>query len=168
MSQLALATAAAILIPVLWGCGGTPQQQGNSPVTVEQPHWTGTIRPRDSRTGEARPSRQPGMYQGSVRMTPSENVARQTSIHILLSSPESSGSLSWVLASGRCGAIEAPVLPISAFDPLDVGSNGRAEATADIPFEFPTNGSYHIDFFSGNSARLSEVVACASLKFRED
>ncbi|HEU6451059.1 MAG TPA: hypothetical protein VFT57_06535 [Gemmatimonadaceae bacterium] len=104
-----------------------------------------------------------------MRLTRVDGDISRTNIYIMLSGPPpgSSEGMSWVLASGRCGALESPVLPVSAFDPIDVGSNGRAEKTVTIPFEFPSDGSYHVDFFSGHSARLTDVVACADLKLKE-
>jgi hypothetical protein len=90
----------------------------------------------------------------------------RTTIHIRMSTPENGGSISWVLASGRCGNLMSPVLPITAFDPLDVGGSGSVDATAEIPFEFPTEGMFHIDIFVGHTARLTEVIACANLALK--
>lgn len=163
--------AAASLMILLGACGGsTSQQSGSSSrLSAKRVNWTGDIRAREARTGAAAPSKPPAMYQGSVRLTRADGDISRTNIYILLSgpAPDNNESMSWVLASGRCGAIEAPVLPVSAFDPLDIGSNGRAEKSTTVPFEFPTDGMYHVDFFSGHSARLTNVVACADLKLKE-
>lgn len=97
-------------------------------------------------------------------MRPWEDDTSRTSISIHLSTPESNRSISWALVTGRCGAIEAPVLPVNSFEPLEIGSDGRGETTTHIAFQTPTDGSYHIDFYSGNSARLTDVVACAEMK----
>jgi len=59
------------------------------------------------------------------------------------------------------------VLPISSFNPLEVSSNGSIDTTEEIPFEFPTDGMYHLDIFGGHSARLTEVVACANLSYKQ-
>lgn len=170
MHQLTRAATAATLMVALGACGSTSKQQsGTTKLSAKEVNWTGTIRAREARTGAAAGSKPPAMYQGSVRLTRVEGDISRTNIYILLSGPppENSESMSWVLASGRCGALEAPVLPVSAFDPLDVGSNGRAEKSTTVPFEFPTDGMYHVDFFSGHSARLTGVVACADLKLKE-
>ena len=100
-------------------------------------------------------------------MSPWEDDTSRTSISIFLSTPESNRSISWALVTGRCGAIEAPVLPVNSFAPLEIGSDGRVEATTHIPLQMPTDGSYHIDFYSGNTARLTDVVACADLKRKD-
>ena len=170
MHQLTRAAAAATLMAALGACGSTAKQQaGSTTISAKETSWTGNIRAREARSGSAAPSKPAAMYQGSVRLTRADGDISRTNIYILLSgpAPDNGESMSWVLASGRCGAIEAPVLPVSAFDPLDVGSNGRAEKTTTIAFEFPTDGMYHVDFFSGHSARLTAVVACADLKLKE-
>jgi hypothetical protein len=170
MHHLTRAAAAAAFLCVLGGCASSSKQHsGGNELSVKEQYWTGTIRAREQRTGQAMHSQVPVMYQGNVRLTRVEGDISRTNVYIMLSGPPpaTSESMSWVLASGRCGAVEAPVLPVSAFDPLDMGSNGRAEKSVTVPFEFPSGGMYHIDFFSGRSARLTDVVACADLKYKE-
>jgi hypothetical protein len=169
MHHLTRSAAAVVCLGVLGACGGkaTPQT-GSSSLSVKETSWTGNIRAREQRTGEVTPSGPTASYQGTVRLTKVEGDISRTNIYIMLSGPppQTSDALSWVLASGRCGAIEAPVLPVSAFDPLDVGSNGRGEKSLTVPFEFPTTGTYHVDFFSGHSARITDVIACADLRLK--
>ena len=165
MQRFALVAATGILTLSLVACassgsthtGGSQQASGSG-------RWTGTIRATPTRTGEVAPTKPAAAYQGNVSMSRWEDDTSRTSISIFLSTPESNRSISWALVSGRCGAIEAPVLPVNSFEPLQVGSDGRAETTTHIAFETPTDGSYHVDFYSGNSARLTDVVACADLK----
>ena len=170
MHHLTRPAAAAILLCVIGGCASSSKQQsGTSKLSASETSWNGTIRAREARTGQAMHSQVPVMYQGNVRLTRAEGDISRTNVYIMLSGPPpaTSESMSWVLASGRCGALEAPVLPVSAFDPLDVGSNGRAEKSVTVPFEFPSDGVYHVDFFSGRSARLTDVVACADLNYKD-
>lgn len=170
MQNLIRAAAVATILGVLGGCRSAGNQQpGVEKFSAKEPTWTGTIRARESRTGQATPMKLPAMYQGSVRLTRVEGDISRTNVYIMLSGPPPGGSegMSWVLASGRCGAVESPVLPVSAFDPIDIGSNGRAEKSVTIPYEFPMDGVLHVDFFSGHSARLTDVVACADLKLKE-
>lgn len=167
MHHLRRAAVVAAILAMVGGCKSAGNQEsGVEKLSVKDQSWSGTIRAREARTGEA--TRQKGtiMYQGNVRLTRVDGDISRTNIYIMLSGPPpgSSEGMSWVLASGRCGALETPVLPVSAFDPIDVGSNGRAEKSVTIPFEFPDDGTYHVDFFSGHSARLTDVVACADLK----
>ena len=170
MYQFRSVVATTVVMIALGACASASKQQsGTTKLSAKQANWTGNIRAREARTGQATPTKPPAMYQGSVRLTRVEGDISRTGIYILLSgpTPENSNAMSWVLASGRCGGVEAPVLPVSSFDPLDVGSNGRAEKSTTIPFEFPMDGMYHVDFFSGHAARLTEVVACADLKFKD-
>jgi hypothetical protein len=157
----------ASLIVLFAGCSSsTSNARATRLATRTEPHWEGGIRPMQARTGAAEPSSPPALVEGSVSLTKSGGDISRTYVHIRLSAPGGGNSISWALASGRCGNLETPVLPISAFDPLEVGANGRAEATEEIPFEFPTDGTYHLDIFGGHSARLTEVVACANLTYK--
>lgn len=107
-----------------------------------------------------------------MRVMPAEGGLHQTSIYVLLTSNGSNGpeadsrNVSWGLVVGNCGTAVAPVLPVTTFPPVELSSNGRGEVTATIPFEFPTGGVYHVDFYAGRSAGLPSVIACASLKHR--
>jgi hypothetical protein len=169
MHHVTRSAAAAVFLCVLGACGGkTGQQAAMSDLSSNEQSWTGNIRAREQRSGQVGPTSPSANYQGTVRLTRVEGDISRTNVYIMLSGPppQTSDGISWVLASGRCGAIEAPVLPVSAFDPLDVGSNGRGEKSLTIPFEFPTTGSYHVDFFSGHSARLTDVIACADLRIK--
>jgi hypothetical protein len=109
-------------------------------------------------------------YEGSVLVTRAEGELRQTSIYVLLTSSGSNGpsadvrSVSWGLVVGRCGTAVAPVLPVTTFPPVELSSSGRGEVTATIPFDFPTEGEYHIDFYAGSTSGLPSVIACAGLK----
>jgi hypothetical protein len=169
MHQLRSVLALATMACVASACSSSSSHQGGTEqLSVKEMSWTGNVRAREARTGEAAPTGPTAIYQGTVRLTRTDGDISRTSIHILFSGPppQNNEAMSWVLASGRCGSVEAPVLPVSAFDPLDIGSNGRIEKSVTIPFEFPTSGMYHVDFFSGHSARITDVVACADLRYK--
>ncbi|HEX5409489.1 MAG TPA: hypothetical protein VFW89_06960 [Gemmatimonadaceae bacterium] len=167
MQLLSLGPAMAALVIVAATCSrSTSNAQGNQPVPRSEPHWEGGIRPMQPRTGAAEPSSAPALFEGTAELTRSGGDISRTYVHIHLSTPGNGSSVYWALASGRCGNLENPVLPISSFTPLEVGSNGMIETTEEIPFEFPTDGMFHLDIFGGHSARLTEVVACANLSYK--
>jgi hypothetical protein len=168
MRNLTLGTAIASLIVALAACSrSTSSAQGNQRIARVQPHWEGGIKPMQPRTGAAEPTAPPALFQGTVQLTRSGGDISRTYVHIHLSTPGNGSSVYWALASGRCGNFEDPVLPISSFNPLEVSSNGSIDTTEEIPFEFPTDGMYHLDIFGGHSARLTEVVACANLSYKQ-
>lgn len=165
-TTLGRATARALLVAGLAACSSAPKATDGSRVTVEQDHWSGTIRPIEARTGEVAGTKPPAQYHGTILMSRAGTGMSRTRIEISLNRPEQYGSVSWALSTGRCGMMVAPVLPISVFAPLEMSGSGRGDATEEVPFEFPTDGMYHVDIFSGHSARLTEVVACADLSYR--
>lgn len=167
MRHFFLGTAMASVVFVFAGCSrSTSKAHVNELASRSEPHWEGGIRPMQPRTGAAEPSSPPSLFDGTAQLTRSGGDISRTYVHIHLSTPGNGSSVYWALASGRCGNLESPVLPISSFNPLEVGSNGMIDATEEIPFEFPTDGMFHLDIFGGHSARLTEVVACANLSYK--
>ena len=168
MRHFILGTAMASLVVVFATCSrSTSNASGSQRVARVQPRWEGGIRPMEQRTGAAEPTKPAALFEGSVQLTRSGGDISRTYVHIHLSTPGNGSSIYWALASGRCGNVETPVLPISSFNPLEVSANGSIESTEEIPFEFPTDGMYHLDIFGGHSARLTEVIACANLTYKE-
>jgi len=139
----------------------------------KQAHWTGTIRPRDRQDGTAMFDFSGQKFGGNVEVTRATGEVDRTTIAITLTNSGSEGpsakvsEVSWGLVVGRCGTRAAPVLPVTAFEPVELSSTGRGEVTSTIPFYFPTNGSYHIDIYAGSASSPSSVVACAELKYKE-
>ena len=168
MRHFILGTAMASLVVVFATCSrSTSNASGSQRLARVQPHWEGGIRPMQPRTGAAEPTTPAALFEGNVQLTRSGGDISRTFVHIHLSTPGNGSSVYWALASGRCGNVETPVLPISSFNPLEVSANGSIETTEEIPFEFPTEGMYHLDIFGGHSARLTEVVACANLSYKD-
>ena len=168
MNRFVLAAAAAALTLAGSACAsGSSKQKGVGIAPAGGMYWTGNIRPMEQRTGAATPVSPAAMFEGTVLMMGSREDSTRTTIHIRLSTPTNGGSVSWILSSGRCGNFMNPVLPVTAFDPLDVGSNGSVDETTTIPLQFPTDGSFHVDILAGHTARLTEVIACANLSLKE-
>jgi hypothetical protein len=137
-------------------------QQAFANMLPEQLVWTGAIRAVEHRSGMVEPSKR-AVMNGSVRMVQDPANRSHSRIDITLSSPRGDNFLSWALSTSRCGSSGVPVLPINNFQPLEVGSSGRADASVSVPFAFPTQGEYHVDVFIGNQAVLNDVIACANL-----
>ncbi|MDQ3243089.1 MAG: hypothetical protein M3Q09_05140, partial [Gemmatimonadota bacterium] len=57
-----------------------------------------------------------------------------------------------------------PVIPINNFPELQIGGGGRAQTTADLPFEFPTQGTYHINIYRERQQNLAGLLACGNLR----
>jgi hypothetical protein len=51
------------------------------------------------------------------------------------------------------------------FPLIDISSNGRGEVTAELPLQLSSQGSYHVNVYSGGH-RLDNVVTCANLRYQ--
>ena len=73
--------------------------------------------------------------------------------------------LSWAIVAGSCGTPSLPILPMSNFPELNIGSGGRAEVTGSIPAVLPTTGVYHVDVYRSRQQSMEALIACGNLKF---
>jgi len=127
--------------------------------------WSASIQPTNQNSGQATASRRT-MINGDVTMVADKNFPQRTQIHITLGTPNTTSTVSWALVPDRCGTGGVPVLPVSAFSPIEVGPSGHGEVTVVIPLVLPTDGSYHVDIYEGQRAELAAVQACAQLRLR--
>jgi hypothetical protein len=155
--------ATAVVLGTVACASHSANQQALSRLLPEQLQWTGSIRPVEHSSGAVEPSKRTAM-NGTVRMVQDPGNRDHSRIDVTLSSPRGNTTMSWALVSSRCGSAGLPVLPLTSFQPLDLGSSGRGETSVSIPFSFPTQGSYHVAVYSGNRASLNDVIACAQLK----
>lgn len=157
----------AVLIAGLAACAShSTNQAGAGELAGGNVSWSGSIKPAERNTGTIGSTRK-SMVEGSVFMTRDTKDPTRSRIDLVLSSPTGNSSVSWALVPGRCRSGGVPVLPVNNFQPIDVGSSGRAELSVSIPFEFPDQGSYHVDIYAGNRATLADVVACSDLKLKD-
>jgi hypothetical protein len=73
--------------------------------------------------------------------------------------------LYWALVAGSCGTSAIPLLPLSNFPELNVGSGGRAEVTTSLPLEMPASGSYHVDIYRDRSGGPETLVGCGNFRY---
>lgn len=132
-------------------------------LTPAEAIWTGQLQPTEQNSGQAAASRRT-MIDGRVEMVADKDFPDRTRIDVTIGTPNRNSSVTWALVPDRCGTGGVPVLPSSAFSPIEVGPSGRGEVAVTLPLELPTQGSYHVDIYEGRSATLAAVQACAELK----
>ena len=137
---------------------GSPEADSADPV------WVANLQPIFQRSAEVKPQGETRAY-GVVSMTRGSDADR-THLSINYSTPTTNSSFAWSLHSGRCGSGEISVVAPGSFPPIEVGSNGRGTATADIFFSFPLQGNYHVNVFRGNGSHLEDVVSCGNLRLQ--
>jgi len=98
---------------------------------------------------------------GSASMTPgSENGNTIVSLDLANATP--GGQHPWQLRRGQCGADDGMIGGTEAYPVAQVGRDGRATATARLPFNTPTAGSYFV-VVRASAAYDAVTVACGNL-----
>lgn len=162
------ATACAKSTPVTTGTNGTSGAVATDTVAAIPsrvaggPHWVASLQPIYQRTGDVRMTAQTRAY-GQVSLYPGRTPERSL-VSITYTTSQANTLHTWSLHSGRCGSGELAVAAQNLFPALEVGTNGRAQASIEIPFSFPQSGSYHVNVFAGSGAHLEDVVSCANLR----
>ena len=132
-------------------------------LTPAEAIWTGQLQPTQQNSGQAGASRRT-MIDGRVEMAADKDYPSRTHVDVSMGTPNRNTTATWALVPDRCGTGGVPVLPPSAFSPIEIGPSGRGEVTVVLPFELPTQGNYHVNIYEGRSADLAGVQACAELK----
>jgi hypothetical protein len=72
------------------------------------------------------------------------------------------GNHPWHVHVGQCGS-NGPILgPATSYHSLEVGGDGKAKATADLPVAMPTTGQYYINVHA-SANNMGTIIACGNL-----
>lgn len=96
-------------------------------------------------------------------MAPSQDGA-STTITIDLANASPGGLHPWQARYGQCGVEtdQGAFGPTDAYRPLQIRSDGRAEATVSVPMQTPKTGRYFV-VVRASTANSETVVACGNL-----
>ena len=116
--------------------------------------WHGTL---------ASPTALAGVVQmsGSAAMSPGSND-RTTDVTLDLVNATPGGTHPWGLHRGHCSTDEGLLGQPSEYKAIEVGDDGRANATANIDLDTPTSGSYSVRV-TASTANSDMIIACANL-----
>jgi hypothetical protein len=113
----------------------------------------------------ASPAAMAGVVQmtGTASMAPSADSTR-TIITINLANASPGGVHPWEVRTGDCGSTARGTTLGSrdAYEPLEVGSNGRATSTVTIDSRFPTTGRFAA-VVRASAENTETIVACGNL-----
>lgn len=111
----------------------------------------------------------PSELSGIVQMTGTASLAPSadgttTVAMVAVANASPGGVHPWEVRTGECGAPASSRTFGSqdAYEPLRVGSDGRARATANIDSRIPTSGQYSV-VIHASAANPGRVVACGNL-----
>jgi hypothetical protein len=170
MKGFAFAMTGAAATLIVAGCAKSvpvegapaPASPAASVSTSTTTKWTGNFVAVTEARSDIRQSARANNY-GTVTIT-AAGTSRRSRVSLTYSTSSEVRFLSWAILPERCGSSTIPVLPLTSFPELQVGSDGRSQVTAELPWDLPTSGSYHINVYKERRATLDAVVACANLR----
>jgi hypothetical protein len=136
----------------LAGCGSQAVEMSSADVNLNT-RWNGTFASPSSLAGAVQMS-------GSASMAPSGD--RMTHVRMDLANATPGGEHPWGLHRGQCDRDQGLVGERSAYDPLKIDRDGRAQMSADVDLHTPTSGSFSVRV-AASEANASMLVACANL-----
>jgi hypothetical protein len=169
MKQKILFTAlAAGAFGMLAGCAKTSSVEGSPSPNVavapgENARWTGRIQGVTQSRGDVAQSTRDRSY-GDFTWShgPSQSI---TNVNLVFNYAGQERFLSWAIIAGSCGSPSLPIVPMSNFPELNIGTGGRTQVNGTIPVELPTTGQYHVDIYRSRQQSVDALVACGTLKF---
>jgi hypothetical protein len=109
----------------------------------------------------------PAELAGAVQMNGSASMAPgtksgNTTVVLDLANATPGGLHPWQMHRGQCGADEGVFGAADAYQAAKVGRDGRATASANLPLDTPTTGSYFV-IVRASAANDAVTVACGNL-----
>jgi hypothetical protein len=99
--------------------------------------------------------------RGTASMQPGGN-GQGTHLSVNVTNATPGGVHPWQVRRGQCGADEGAFIPTTAYKPLMVADDGRAESGTTVPGYMPTSGNYFVTV-SASAANPEMIVACGNL-----
>ncbi|HEX9107494.1 MAG TPA: hypothetical protein VF832_09705 [Longimicrobiales bacterium] len=109
----------------------------------------------------------PAALAGVVQMTGEATMAPgssegNTTVTLSVANATPGGRHPWELHRGQCGDDQGVFGPSSAYKAIEIGGDGKATASARVPLETPTSGSYFVSV-QASAANGETTVACGNL-----
>jgi hypothetical protein len=100
--------------------------------------------------------------RGTGWMAQRDRDSNRTRASVSIENAVPGGRHPWHVHVGQCGSNGGIFGAPDAYQPLDVGGNGRAESTADLALPLPASGQYHINVHA-SSSNMGTIIACGNL-----
>jgi hypothetical protein len=125
--------------------------------------WTSRITSVTQNRGDVAQSTRDNSY-GSAEWTHGAGPTIST-VNLTFTYAGSERDLNWAIVTGSCGMAALPLIPISNFPELHIGSGGRAQVTVTLPIDLPASGTYHIDIYKDRTGNAAGLVGCGNLRY---
>jgi hypothetical protein len=150
-------TATSLMLVALaaTACGGRQAVEIDPNTQQVQNRWNGTL---------ASPAELAGVSAigGSAWMGPDGENADRARAHVTISNAVPGGKHPWHVHRGRCGSDQGIFGPADAYDPLEVGNNGRADSEAELSVPSPRSGEFFVNVHASEK-NMATIIACGNL-----
>ena len=146
----------AVVSISLAACGGSKRPvEINPQEQVVANRWTATLSTPPELAGAMQ-------LKGTGWMAPDPEEPNKVLAHVSITNAVPGGEHPWHVHIGRCGQDQGIFGPAEAYRTLKVGSEGSAEADAEITVAPPTSGQYFINVHASQN-NMKTIIACGNL-----
>jgi hypothetical protein len=141
---------------VLFGaCGGHRPVEINPQQQAAGSRWNATL---------ATPAQLSGAMnlQGRGFWASEEGNPSRSRAQVDIANAVPGGDHPWHVHVGQCGSNGPIVGPAASYRSLEVGDDGKATATADLPVAMPTSGQYYVNVHASTN-NMGTIIACGNL-----
>jgi len=136
------------------GCGGKKVEIDPATAVVGT-RWNATL---------ATPAQLIGAVQvkGTGWMGEEKGDTNKTRAFVSIQNAVPGGEHPWHVHMGQCGSNGQILGQADAYNPLQVGGDGKASATAELALALPRTGQYHINVHASRN-NMGTIIACGNL-----
>jgi hypothetical protein len=100
--------------------------------------------------------------RGTAWMAPREQDSTRTQTSVSIENAVPGGNHPWHIHIGQCGNDRGILGPADAYQTLNVGGDGKAESTAELPVAFPVSGQFFVNVHA-SANNMKTIIACGNL-----
>ena len=100
-----------------------------------------------------------GAVQGEAKAAVLEG---KSTVTVMLTGGKAGASYPWMVHEGKCGSAGAPIGSAGAYPALTFSSEGKADATVQLPMALDESKDYHV-LVHASSSDMATIVACGDL-----
>jgi hypothetical protein len=148
-------TAFLAIVALAAACGGNQAVRLNESSDVRGTRWQGTVSTPPTLEGAVE-------IGGTAWMAEAEGSDSTTYVQVSIQNAAPGGVHPWHVHRGQCGSGWGVFGDSTAYEPLEVGDDGRASASAVVDEPLPESGEHSVTILA--SPRNPDlIVACANL-----
>lgn len=100
--------------------------------------------------------------KGTGWMAGVEDDTMETLASVSIQNAVPGGVHPWHIHLGQCGNDRGILGPADEYEPLEVGGNGQAESTVELPIAVPIAGQYFVSVHASRN-NMGTIIACGNL-----